>query len=161
MRNIIFLDIDGVLNIESDSYTTAKVIQPLCERHLVERFNYLCKKIENVEIVISSSWRTDMLALEETLKECGFKYWDKVIGRTSISAHSKSLKRGLQIHNWLKQNIRESFMPRIDANIFIIDDEPNGVKEFWDRDFFFVDKEVGITDEIIKRILVRITIKQF
>jgi len=136
MRNIIFLDIDGVLNIQSNSYTTAKSRHNLCEPHLVERLNYLCKKVENMEIVISSSWRRDMIALEEVLKECNFKYWDRVVGKTSVSAHSDSLKRGEQIHQWLKKNVSETFMLR-DVKIFIIDDEPCGIEEFWDTDSFF------------------------
>ena len=57
MRNILMLDIDGVLNIISNSYATAKHQDNLVEAHLVERLNYLCRKIDILEIVISSSWR--------------------------------------------------------------------------------------------------------
>ena len=155
MRNIIFLDVDGVLNLESDSYTTAKSRENLCEPHLVERFNYLCRKMEEVEIVISSSWRKDMVELEKVLKESGFRYWDKVVGRTSISAHAKTLKRGEQIHEWLKKHVSVSFLPRIDAKIYIIDDEPEPIKKFWSMDSFFTDPAIGLTDEIVKEILKR------
>lgn len=151
------LDVDGVLNIQSKSYTTSKHHSNLCERHLTQRLNYLCSKIENIEIVISSSWRRDMIALEETLKEAGFLYWEKVVGRTSISALSDSQKRGEQIHSWLKKNISETFLPRIDANLFIIDDEPYGIQEFWEHHSFFTDCTVGITDELVLKIISRAT----
>lgn len=153
MRKILMLDIDGVLNIESKSYTTSIHQENLCERHLVQRLNYLCQKVEDLEIVISSSWRKDMNETQEVLEESGFKYWDRVVGRTSISSHSGTLKRGEQIYQWLKENISETFLSGIDAQLFILDDKEYGTEEFWDKEFYFIDKEIGLTDKTVQKIL--------
>ena len=155
MREIIFLDIDGVLNLFSNSYMTASHRDNLCEPHLVKRFNYLCRKIEDIEIIISSSWRRDMESCREVLEGAGFLYWEKVAGRVSVSAFADSQKRGEQIHSWLKLNVSETFMPRVDAKIYIIDDEPDGTKEFWPNDFFEVCPAEGLSDKTVQRIIER------
>ena len=106
---IIFLDIDGVLNIMSNSYRTfMKPYGQHIEPHLVQRLNYLIEKT-NANIVISSSWRGDMEDTEKQMNEQGFKHWDKVIGKTG---RDKEGHRGNEIKEWLtihKDNKIESF----------------------------------------------------
>ena len=97
---IIFLDVDGVLNIMSPSYTTS-YFRPdgsvkYMDEHLVYRLNYLIEKTDT-NIVISSSWRLDMEDLKEQLELSGFKYWDKVIGATDYNEKH----RGEQIIDYL------------------------------------------------------------
>ena len=54
--NIIFLDIDGVLNMYgSSSRTFMKPYGQHIEPHIVQRLNYICEKVHNLNIVISSS----------------------------------------------------------------------------------------------------------
>ena len=79
---VIFLDIDGVLNMYGASARTfMKPYGQHIEPHLVQRLNYI---IENsrCNIVVSSAWRSDMDDLKTQLEEQGFKYWGNVIGKT-------------------------------------------------------------------------------
>ena len=107
---VIFLDVDGVLNVMSDSYRTfMKPEGHHIEYHLVDRLNYIMAKTD-AKIVISSSWKSSMGDLEFQLKQEGFRYWDKVIGRTPFSGEmdtrgEQSDYRGLQIQYWLKHKI--------------------------------------------------------
>lgn len=112
MKNIIFLDIDGVLNMYGSSYRTfMKPYGQHIEQHLCCRLNYIVEQVEDLSFVISSSWRLNMLDLETQMKESGFKYWDKVIGKTP------SLNfRGDEIKKWIDTN---SFK----GKYLVIDDE--------------------------------------
>ena len=79
---VIFLDIDGVLNMYGSSCRTfMKDYGQHIEPHLVQRLNYIVEQTE-CKIVISSSWRSDMEDLKKQLEEQGFKYWCQVIGKT-------------------------------------------------------------------------------
>lgn len=104
---VIFLDVDGVLNVMSDSYRTfMKPYGEHIEPWLVQRLNYIVEKTDS-KIVISSSWKSCMDDLEKQMKDQGFKYWDNVIGRTPFSGEmnetgEESGYRGLQINEWLK-----------------------------------------------------------
>ena len=153
-RKILFLDIDGVLNVESNSYMTCKHNKYLIEAHLTQRLNYICSKIDDIEIVISSSWRNDMTSLKKELLRAGFVYWHKVVGNTNICPYTDSLERGKQINEWLRENISKSFMPGIDADIVILDDEQYGIIEFWDNQYFIhVDKEEGLSNSAVNLVL--------
>lgn len=155
MRKILMLDVDGVLNIMSQSYTTAKNSPHLIERHLVSRLNYLCEKVPDVEIVVSSSWRFDMPALEEDMVKAGFAHWDKVTGKTTIARSDAFLRRGEEIRKWLDENIASPFYSGIDGILAILDDESAGIVEFWDENktFFKTDSKVGLTDETVLRLI--------
>lgn len=122
---IVFLDIDGVLNIMSDSYRTfMKPYGQHIEPHLVERLNYLIEKTDS-HIVISSSWKSNMEDLEKQMVEQGFKYWDRVLGRTPFSGEFEDCEfggyRGNQIKKWLDETAE-----KIDSYC-IIEDEPSDV----------------------------------
>ena len=111
---VIFLDVDGVLNIMSPSYNTAYYRPDGSVRwmddHLVQRFNYLVKKT-GAEIVISSSWRLDMKDLEKQLKKNGFEHWDKVQGETPYFGD-----RGDEIQKYLDEH------PEVDGYV-VLEDE--------------------------------------
>lgn len=113
--NVIFLDVDGVLNILSPSYNTT-YYRPdgsvkWMDDHLVQRLNYLIKKT-SAKVVISSSWRGDMEDLKEQLIKNGFIHWDQVIGATSYNHRW----RGDQIQEYLDSN------PSI-KNFVVLEDE--------------------------------------
>jgi len=58
---IIFLDIDGVLNILSDSYYSMgydNLGNDPIERHLMVRLEFIMCRVPDARIVISSSWFT-------------------------------------------------------------------------------------------------------
>lgn len=128
---VIFLDIDGVLNMYGASCRTfMKDYGQHIEPHLVQRLNYIVEQTK-CKIVISSSWRSDMQDLEKQLKEQGFKYWTEVVGKTTkphfIAGNKKppyDLKndykyndRGEQINKWLEDT---NFAIK---NYVVIDDE--------------------------------------
>jgi len=119
---VIFLDIDGVVNIMSPSYNSS-AYRPdgsvrWMEEHLVQRLNYLVEK-SGAEIVISSSWRLDMKDLEKQLVKNGFKHWDKVQGETPYFGH-----RGDEIQKYLVEH------PEVEGYVVLEDeiDDVNGEK---------------------------------
>jgi len=98
---LIFLDVDGVLNIMSSSYTTS-YFKPdgsvrYIEDHLVQRLNFLIEETDSY-IVISSSWRLDMEDLKVQLEKSNFKYWNRVVGQTDYN----NKHRGEQIMDFLE-----------------------------------------------------------
>lgn len=100
MKKIIFLDVDGVLNIQHDGvYYTYQATGEFMEKHLVARLNYLIEKT-GAEIVVSSSWRTMTDALKEDLKKAGFKHEDKILDITP-DLHNQGFKRGDEILEWI------------------------------------------------------------
>lgn len=111
--NLIFLDIDGVLNMYGASCRTfMKPYGQHIEPHLVQRLNYICESVQDLKIVISSSWRANMEDLEKQMKEQGFKYWDTyIIGKTP---HIEF--RGQEIQSWIASN-------NFQGNYLVIDDE--------------------------------------
>lgn len=128
--NIIFLDIDGVLNMQgSSSRTFMKPSGQHIEPHIVQRLNYICKEVSDLNIVISSSWRSDMNDLKLQLEEQGFKYWNLVIDKTcqpklissnqppyNLETDYVCMHRGQQIAEWLHRN-------RFKDKFLVIDDE--------------------------------------
>ena len=128
--NIIFLDIDGVLNMYGSSCRTfMKPYGQHIEPHLAQRLNYICENIKDLKIVISSSWRSDMDDLKKQLEEQGFKYWKLVIGKTcmpKVKNDKIPYPRGEQcfLYNFRGDQIKEW----IDRNNFkgkylVVDDE--------------------------------------
>jgi len=85
------------------------------EFHLIQRLHYLLEKT-GAEIVISSSWRSDMEDLELQLKKNGFKYWDRVQGRTGFA----NKHRGQQILDYLGDN-------KEITGYVILEDEPEDI----------------------------------
>ena len=128
--NIVFLDIDGVLNMYGSSYRTfMKPYGQHIEPHIVQRLNYICEKVSDLSIVISSSWRSDMDDLKAQLEEQGFKYWDLVIDKTyqpklissnqplyNLQTDYVCMHRGQQIAEWLWRN-------KFKGKFLVIDDE--------------------------------------
>jgi len=133
---ILFLDVDGVLNIMSSSYYTyAHGIK--LEDHLIRRLEFIFERVSNLYIVISSSWRTDELMCE--LEKHNFKYLTKIIDRTS----REKQYRGEQIYDYIVNN-------DLIENMCILEDEPDDIcgtrcnkidKEFVVR----VNMEVGLS----------------
>lgn len=129
--NIIFLDIDGVLNMYGSSYRTfMKPYGQHIEPHLAQRLNYICENVKDLKIVISSSWRNDMGDLQKQIEEQGFKYWNLVIDKTPFPYSGKQKEdktynielqyRGQQIGKWLHKNqFKEKFL--------VIDDETTDI----------------------------------
>jgi len=100
---VIFLDCDGVINIVSPSYNTS-YYRPdgtvnYFDDHLIQRLNWLIER-SGADIVISSSWRLDMDDLKVQMEKNGFKYWNKVVGKTPYT----NGHRGDEIQTWLDKH---------------------------------------------------------
>ena len=142
MNKILFLDIDGVLNMYgASSRTFMKPYGQHIEPHLVNRLNYILEKVEDLKIVISSSWRNDMKDLENQMKKQGFKFWDIVIGKT---IHDKTGFRGFEILEWFVKNTAEKYLVIDDEIIDICGDYCNVIPK---KNVFKTDGNEGLLNK--------------
>jgi hypothetical protein len=131
----LFLDIDGVLNsVQSSVKAQAEEqrIDALCKAEkrsptaeemnsvllcplAVSNLNDLCRKLPQLKIVISSTWRLGRTTeqLRETLASVGFAYPKQIIGKTARLGGI----RGEEIKDWLQQHDPEC------KNFVILDDD--------------------------------------
>ena len=98
---VIFLDVDGVLNIMSNSYYSCSFLNngndPI-ELHLMKRLEFILERVPDANIVISSAWGYKQLIIK--LKMHRFKYIERIIDETP-RGHTL---RGDQIKEWLDNN---------------------------------------------------------
>ncbi len=142
----IFLDIDGVLNRQSQ-WKTLYTINEEC----VKEFANLCNKLPNKpDIVLTSSWRHGFTStlnpqnasyiknLENMLKKYGITISDKtpdLRGRT----RDKEIQRYLYFHQQVTKYI-------------IIDDDKNEYAEI-NKHNYFVDAAYGFSQKDIKGVM--------
>ena len=109
---VLFLDMDGVLNIMSRTYYSHSYLElgsdPI-EKHLMVRLEFILDRVPDARIVISSSWHEKQVM--KRLTQARFKYLDRIIGRTPRDVNY----RGNQIAKWLETN-------KVD-NYIVIEDE--------------------------------------
>lgn len=122
MRKILFLDIDGVLNslkykaLGEFGDRTRKKTYGISQEHLYF-LNKIIDEVENLEIVLSSSWRK-FYTLEEMNKiliDEGFKGY--LIDKTPETIHH----RGHEIDLWLTNNVGENYEKLV--KFVILDDD--------------------------------------
>ena len=116
--NIIFLDIDGVLNSTESMSKLSKQRKEhidLPDKKLIDNLNYILDKT-NAKIIVSSCWRYthSEFSLDIILYLCGLQPY-KVIGITP-TVHMNRV-RGQEIQVWIDKN-----KERIN-NFVIIDDD--------------------------------------
>ena len=95
---ILFLDVDGVLNIMGASYYSHgfnNIGNDPIERHLMVRLEFILERVPDLNIVISSSWFEKQL--KRKLDKLRFKYLNCIIGSTP----RKKKFRGEQIREYL------------------------------------------------------------
>lgn len=148
--NIIFLDIDGVLNSrqsmlkkhQTTEYPITKIEDKTTwpDPILVSRLNKIIE-ITDSNIVISSVWRS--LGLDriiEILEKVGVK--SKVIG---ITAKLSGLSRGEEIQNWLDFSSQVITI----SNFVILDDDSD--MPGLESNLVKTDNEVGLQDEDVEK----------
>tara|TARA_R110000824_G_scaffold12226_7_gene53644 strand:- start:57648 stop:58133 length:486 start_codon:yes stop_codon:yes gene_type:complete len=159
--NVVFLDVDGVLNAEnstgqvwgSGTYMqySAWIIDPV----LVERLNRISKEVNNLTIVLSSSWRyaeqSGHIDINNMLEEKGY-VGPKIIERTICDDENEeaipSQPRGKEIQRWLDEH------PEVENFVILDDDDdmahlmPNLIQTSFE-DGGLLDKHV---DEAIRRL---------
>jgi len=145
MRNIIFLDIDGVLNCEKSykgGYSSyVEFINKSGQEDFYSKFyppsKYLINKLieqTNADIVISSSWRSSGINwMRDIWKRENMK--GEIIGVTdSIRCRDIKIPRGVEIDKWLEdqgyktinwsEEIQLNYMKQSNIhNYIIIDDD--------------------------------------
>lgn len=143
--NIIFLDIDGVLN------SRRKLIEVYKKTHRPHSgFNYpfdekclinlqTLVKLTNSKIVITSTWRKEQEGRETLLKALkDYNIEQEVIGYTPVLNST----RGEEIKEYLKQFVE---IPN-----FIIIDDDSDMEELIDR-LVLTNGQVGLTQENIDK----------
>ena len=154
--NILFLDIDGVLNSKqwhsSDSCkalgnSVKRYFDPVCMKYL----NSIISETE-ARVIISSSWRIlrSLQDLQDLFKSVGFT--GKIYGMTpdlSIFQPDSENLRGLEIQQWITNNQRY-FKTAIQ---YIILDDEDGFLENQQQYFFQINSDIGLNDSLTGKII--------
>lgn len=155
--NIIFLDIDGVLNCElffkkrqadiiADYEQQPHPANMLCPER-IDWFNDLCKKAD-CKVVISSTWRMSGLNYcEAALKLMGADF--EIIGMTPLSKHGV---RGVEIQDWIKLNTELLGKEYYDFYTYVIIDDDSDMLKNQAEHFFQTDTYSGLTPNTCYRI---------
>ena len=159
--NLIFLDIDGVLN--SHDFNIAAGSCPI-ERRCVEQLNRVIAATE-AKFVLSSAWRYMLLDTEfgpaaMTIK--GFEYLMRTHGTVGFSLLGTTCSdeecdwnpddnqpvRGMQIRRWLRDHGRNHPLKRY----VVVDDADLGITGE-SLPFVMTDGRVGLTAEVADQII--------
>jgi hypothetical protein len=145
---IIFLDLDGVLNIEEGPRATFRTTMKYFDSELIERFNLFLDEYPEIHLVMSSSWREDMDDAIKQLSLCGFRHSLRFIGKTGFNK-GLMLRRGQEIQNWIDEN-------EFSGKYICIDDFTCEIVDFINPEFCLkTESDTGITNDDI------ITLKLF
>jgi len=146
MSKVLFLDVDGVLNMMGVSYYTFRYKINL-EPHLVRRLEFILERVEDLKIVVSSSWGLENL--KEELQLLDFKYLDSIIGRTPREHYN----RGEQILQYVKEHNITEYMVLEDEIIDVVsrykNDKPQPYEEVGvpRKQVIEVDMNEGLSNE--------------
>ena len=153
--NIIFLDIDGVLNCQL-FYTNRKKSKSIIKHpqneictERIEWLNQLCKDV-NAKVVISSTWRHSGLDYcKDALTKAGATF--QIIDKTP-DLRADGCLRGNEINLWIEKNKEMLGVWRSDFNSYaIIDDDSDML--YWQRNnLFLTDTYSGLTPNTCYRI---------
>lgn len=175
--NILFLDIDGVLNYASqtpaNSYNGRFLNGEEIEPKLVKKFNKIFEEVPNLKIVVSSSWRGNMKRLVWALKNAGFLYIENIIGKTPRATavtekhyNGETIeltppytllyeRRSQQILKWFIDN--PGITKRMN-NFIILDDEKYDISgkmgfNFLEQYFIQTNSEIGLSNADVQSII--------
>jgi hypothetical protein len=148
MSNIIFLDIDGVLNgHEFSQEAQSSLIRPDC----IKRFNRIIDAA-SPDIVLSSAWRYMIAGNSITLK--GFEYMLRTHGVSNkiriidiTVADEVVPTRGKQIEHWLK--VKCQFQP---DKYLVLDNDEFDIRECG-HPLIQTNGKMGLQDDDVKLVL--------
>ena len=145
---VLYLDVDGVLNIESPSYSTYLwafrnefPFYGRMEKHLVYRLGYLCDNAKITDIYISSSWGKDDTVRE--LARLDFKHLDLI--RDEIWSSSSSERKNVILEHFKTLNK--------DAKGITLDDIVFGEDDLANLKYITIDPKNGLSDYDIAKAL--------
>ena len=140
---LIFIDIDGVLNsaLGKGPYVSDMEIEKLI------LLNKLIKESSSDGIVITSDRRTSEVDMKNKLETFN-QYNIKVIGVTrNQNEKDDEDNRGKQIMDYLASSKEEI------EKIVILDDMDDGISDYFDEEFIFVNRLFGLNEDIYKKAL--------
>lgn len=134
--NVIFLDIDGVLN-NRESMAHGVELDP----DLVLGVNAICKAC-GADIVISSTWRIimDLDVLRLMLRRVGLR-WGEIM---DVTPRIDDECRGYEIREWMRRQ------PETYTHYVILDDDRDMLREQAEH-FVHVDGEKGLTGADVEK----------
>jgi HAD domain in Swiss Army Knife RNA repair proteins len=142
--NVLFLDIDGVLNRfgdENGAGMTKETVEGTSlvgiDRNLLSIYKTILERVDPV-VVLSSTWRV-VPELRDHLRRTGVYFHDV----TPVFDPSR-LSRGHEIQAWLKECAEE---PR-----YAIIDDDNDMLPEQKPNFFHTNGEDGLTQEIADKV---------
>jgi len=134
---LIFLDIDGVLNNDSDEILRLGKGSPLEGAHycptLVEKLNKIVS-LTGAKIVLSSTWRLGLTLCEvkSMLEEMSIQ--GEVVGMTE-NYNNGFVFRGNEIYKWIKDNKDLIGKPYYEYQDYVILDDDSDML-YWQRNNF-------------------------
>jgi hypothetical protein len=155
--NLMFLDIDGVLN--SRKFFTERAKRK-CETHLdfkiydldpeaVRLLNVLVKDT-NAKIVFTSTWRHDTESTIAALKFVGLENAENVIiGRTDKIGDNYCV-RGNEILKWIKDH-EHTIGYHFNFKSYVIIDDDSNLLYCQSGNFVQVDSKIGLTVDNIEQ----------
>ena len=145
MVKIIFLDIDGVLNNDSDDSIDLTDKAHFINPTLVTRLNNLIASTD-AKVVLTSTWRLG-LTLDEILDLCSIIGLEgEVIGMTDSLNQYPFIHRGNEILKWIIDN-EDLVGPKHEYKSYVIIDDDNDMLYRQRNNFVKVDGELGLTEE--------------
>ena len=150
--NILFLDVDGVLNSNQNFLATKDIkVYPADTLNDADLFamkrdtnsnnmwvlDYILDKVPDLKIVISSSWRNhyDIESFKELFKIYGLD-GNRIIDKTPIRLSSERVH---EIHMWLDDNKDVKKWAALDDHVIFNLEDPDKANEF------LTDSWVGLT----------------
>lgn len=153
--NLIFLDIDGVLNCqlfyEEQQRGVGSYIENQICRERVSWLNSLCKDCE-ARVVISSTWRMGRTVEEirEIFLEVGATF--DIIDKTPV-LRDEGYVRGNEIQLWIEKNIeRITGLSYFDFHTYAIIDDDSDMLYTQRNNLFLTDSYAGLTPNTCYRI---------
>lgn len=145
LRNILFLDIDGVLNHDKEDHP--HVFAPDC----VHELRRILEASPHTQIVLSTSWRTgfSLFALGWLWRQHGLPD-ERVMGRTS---ESRTGSRGAEIKQWLDNPplLAEEYHV---GRFAVLDDEVEDIlQHIPEQSVFACDPWHGLTEAVANQVI--------
>ncbi len=151
--NIIFLDIDGVLNsqamYESNTDTIINTPSGKLSQYCINNLNHITDNT-NAKIVISSTWRKYDHNITDTLQQAGIT--GDITSQTPILS-GKYYLRGNEILAWIQENTLIINKPYHEFHSFVILDDDSDMLLWHKENYFNIDYFSGLTHNHAHKII--------